>query len=155
MVDRKANFSEIVKKYKAIALDTQPFIYHFQENPTYLPLTQALFEAIESGETKGSTSVITLMEVLVKPKADGNIKAVDEYKFVLQTFPNLKLRHVDEVVAEKAAEIRAAQNVRAPDAIQLASAMVENAEAFFTNDGQLKKAKGIQVIVLKEYRWGA
>jgi predicted nucleic acid-binding protein len=83
---------------------------------------------------------------------EGNSKAVEEYKFVLQTFPNLKLQSVDAVVSEKAAEIRATYNLRTPDAIQLASAITANAEAFLTNDHRLKRIKGIRIIVLKEYR---
>jgi len=45
---------------------------------------------IETGEIRGVTSTIALMEVLVKPKRDGNERAIDEYKFILQTFPNWK-----------------------------------------------------------------
>lgn len=153
MVDRKADFTTIIKAFKTIGLDTQVFIYHFQENATYLPLTQAIFEAIETGEVKASTSVITLMEILVKPKREGNARAVEEYKFALQTFPNLKLKSVDQAVAEKAAEIRATLNLRPPDAIQLASAITENAEAFITNDDRLKRAtKEIQVMVLSSVK---
>jgi predicted nucleic acid-binding protein len=150
LVDRETRFKANIKRYKAIAIDTQPFIYHLQENQTYLPLTRAIFEAVEKGETKASTSAITLMEILVKPKSDGNTRAVEEYKFALRTFPNLKLRPVDEAVAERAAEIRAQYNLRPPDAIQISSAMLEDAQAFFTNDGKLKSVKEIKVIVLKE-----
>jgi predicted nucleic acid-binding protein len=153
LVDAKADFRTIIKAFRSIGLDTQLFIYHFQENTTYLPLTQAIFETIESGQVKASTSVVTLLEILVKPKREGNARAVEEYKFALQTFPNLKLKSVDQAVAEKAAEIRATHNLRPPDAIQLASAITENAEAFITNDDRLKRAaKEIHVIVLREYR---
>ena len=152
MVEISKDFEDIIKEFKAIALDTQVFIYHFQENTTYLPLTRRIFETIEHGETAASTSVVALMEILVKPMHEGNSKAVEEYKFVLQTFPNLKLQSMDSVVSEKAAEIRATYNLRTPDAIQLASAMIAKAEAFLTNDHRLKRVEGIQIIVLKEYR---
>jgi predicted nucleic acid-binding protein len=152
LVEIKKDFRDVIKKFKAVAIDTQVFIYHFQENATYLPLTQTIFKAIEHGEMNASTSVMTLMEILTKPMREGDAKAVEEYKFVLQTFPNLKLQSVDAAVSEKAAEIRAAYNLRSPDAIELASAIAANAEAFLTNDHRLKRIKGIQVIVLKEHR---
>lgn len=152
MVESSKDFGDTIEEFKAVALDTQVFIYHFQENTTYVPLTRRIFEAIEHGEMTASTSVIALMEILVKPMREGNSKAVEEYKFVLQTFPNLKLQSVDAVVSEKAAEIRATYNLRTPDAIQLASAITANAEAFLTNDHRLKRIKGIRIIVLKEYR---
>lgn len=152
MVEIRKVFGNLIEGFKAVALDTQVFIYHFQENRVYLPMTQAIFEAIEQREMKASTSVMTMMEILVKPMREGNAKAVEDYKFVLQTFPNLKLQAVDAAVSEKAAEVRAEYNLRSPDAIQLASAMAANAEAFVTNDHRLKRVKGIHVILLKDYK---
>ena len=67
-------------------MDAQPStIYHFQENQTYagLPLTWTIFESVEKLEFKASTSTATLMEILVKPRMDGNTRSVEEYKFVL------------------------------------------------------------------------
>ena len=152
MVEDKGEFTKLIKGFKTVALDTQVFIYHFQENPTYLPMTQFIFESIEHGETRASTSVIALMELLVKPLREGNMNAVEEYRFVLQTFPNLELRIIDANVSEKAAELRATYNFRSPDAIQLASALDAYGEAFLTNEERLKRIKGIQVVILKEYR---
>jgi predicted nucleic acid-binding protein len=152
LADRKTNLKRIIEGFKTIGLDTQPFIYHFQENPVFLPLTEMIFQAVEKGEVRASTSTITLMEVLVKPKREGNAKAFEEYKFLLQTFPNLTLRHLDEEVAEKAAEIRAQYNIRPPDAIQLASAFAENAEAFVTNDERLRRFSEIEILILNDYR---
>ena len=48
------------------------------------------------------------MEVLVKPKQVGDRQAVEDYKFVLKTFPNLALRPIDESCAERASDLRAA-----------------------------------------------
>lgn len=153
MVDTKADFRTFFKTFKTVGLDTHPFIYHFQENPDYLPLTQAIFESIESGEVNASTSVITLMEILVKPRRERDANAVEEYRFALQTFPNLKLKSVDPTVAEKAAEIMTSLHLRPPDAIQLASAITDNAQAFITNDERLNRAtEEIRVIVLSAAR---
>ena len=33
---------------------------------------------------------------MVKPESDGGTRAVEEYKFALRTFPNLKLRQVED-----------------------------------------------------------
>jgi len=152
LVEIKKDFRNIIREFKTVALDTQVFIYHFQENPIYLPLTSMIFEAIEHEETLASTSVMTLMELLVKPMREGNAKAVEEYRFALETFPNLTLRSVDAAVSEKAAEIRATYNLRSPDAIQLASAITSNAEVFFTDDARLKRIQDIRIVQLKEYR---
>lgn len=48
-----------------VGLDSAPLIYFIEEHPTYLPLMDAFFEALDRGEFQVVTSVITLLEVLV------------------------------------------------------------------------------------------
>lgn len=54
-------------KGKNIVIDTSPFIYYIEENKKYLEILEKLFDMVDSGETHGTASVITLLEVLVKP----------------------------------------------------------------------------------------
>ncbi len=149
-MDLKRSIQDLLGKYRIVAIDTAAFIYHLEENEKYLPFTNVLFEMIETGKIRGVTSTITLMEVLVKPKRDRNEEAVEEYKFILQTFPNLKIKSIDAKVAEKAAEIRAEYGIRPPDALQVGASLVNNAEAFITNDKKLKKLKETEIIIMKE-----
>ena len=149
-MDLKWHIKELLKKYRIVGIDTVAFIYHFEENEKYLPFTNVLFEMIENGKVRAVTSTITLMEILVKPKRDGNQKAANEYKFILQTFPNLEIRNIDAEVAERAAEIRAKYGVKPPDALQVAASLINNAEAFITNDRELKKIREIETIVMDE-----
>lgn len=151
MVERAARLEATIENLNKVGLDTQPFIYHFQERTGYIDLTRKLFGAIEKGTLNASTSTITLMELLIKPFRDGDSEAVEKYVFVLRTFPNLKLTPLDDRVARRAAEIRAKYNLRTPDAIQIASALEDGAEAFFTNDRRLRKVRDIDVHVLDDY----
>jgi predicted nucleic acid-binding protein len=82
---------------------------------------------------------------------DNERDAAREYLFVLKTFPNLKLKPVNDGVAQRAAEIIAKYNLRPPDAIQLASCLEEGAEAFFTNDRGLKIVREVEVHTLRDY----
>jgi len=50
-----------------VGIDTSPFIYHLKKDLAYSDLTFRLFEEVEKGGLKAVTSVLTLMEVLVKP----------------------------------------------------------------------------------------
>lgn len=50
-----------------VGLDTAPLIYFIEENPLYLPLVRPFFEAIDRGEFRLVTSVLTLTEVLIHP----------------------------------------------------------------------------------------
>ena len=97
------------------------------------------------------TSTLSLMEILVRPKQLGQQKVADDYGFLLRTFPNLTLRSIDDSCAEKAADLRAAYEIRPPDALQIGTAIVSSAGCFVTNDEKLKKVKEIEVILLKDY----
>jgi hypothetical protein len=56
---------------QVVGLDSAPLIYFIEENPTYLEMTDALFEAMVRGEFRVVTSVVTLLEVLVQFGKDG------------------------------------------------------------------------------------
>ncbi len=138
-------------KHKLVGIDTSPFIYHLEGDPDYSKLTLRLFEEIEKGGLKAVTSVLTLMEVLVRPKQVGDKRAVEDYRFVLKTFPNLALRPIDESCAERASDLRATYGVKPPDALQVGTALANDATGFVTNDGRLKKIRELEVMVLDEF----
>ena len=144
------SIQSLLKDYRVVGIDTAVFVYHFEERRQYLPFTNTLFEMVERGDLVGVTSTLTLLEILVKPKRIQNQEAVEEYLFVFKTFPNLRVRHLDFEVAEKAAEVGARYGVKTPDAIQIATALVEGANAFITNDKELKKIKETEVVVISE-----
>jgi len=148
--DTSTRIMQKLLKHKAYGIDTMVFIYHFEENQVYTPITNALFELVESGQTRGVTSTLSLMEILVKPKELGDAAAVEDYKYALLNFPNLTVRSLDAEVAEKAAEIRARYSIRPPDAIQIATSLVEKTDAFITNDLGLKPINEIEIIIMKE-----
>ncbi|MFQ6064322.1 MAG: type II toxin-antitoxin system VapC family toxin [Candidatus Bathyarchaeia archaeon] len=148
-MDITRSIKSLLEKHPIIGIDTVAFIYHLEENHMYLPFTNVLFEMVENGIIKGVTSVITVMEILVKPKKERNEQAIQEYKFILQTFPNLKIKPIDFHTAEKAAELRAKYGIKPPNAIHLAAALTERANAFVTNDEKLKQVEEIETIVMK------
>lgn len=144
--------SEKLKPYPVIGLDTAIFIYHFEGNPAYLPLTRELLSSIESGERKGVTSAITLMEIIVKPLALGQIDVARKYEALLANFPNLEIIDLDRDVIRLAARLRAEYRIRPPDALQAAACLQHGAQAFITNDDLLKRLQDkIVVLVLEDY----
>jgi len=141
---------ELLGRYSILGLDTMTFIYHFEENKDFLPFTRALFELIEEGRIEGKTSVITRLEILVKPREDGDELLADEYRLILENFPHLEVIPVDAEIADLASAIRANYKFRTPDAIQLATSILKGAQAFVTNDESLKKVKEVEVVVMRQ-----
>lgn len=60
----------------------------------------------------------------------------------------LQVVPLDQRVAEEAAQLRAIQDLRTPDAIQVATAVRTGASHFLTNDSALGRLSGISVLVL-------
>ncbi|MEZ5335115.1 MAG: type II toxin-antitoxin system VapC family toxin [Methanolobus sp.] len=139
-----------IKKHSKIGIDSMLFIYLFEDNPDFSDICATILEEIEFGKVIGITSSITLLEILVKPKMDGNHKAVSDYKDILTNFPNLNIVNVDQEIADIASTLRANYSIKTPDAIQVGTAINEGCSAFITNDFALKKIEEIEVIVLKD-----
>jgi len=141
---------KFLARHERVGADTMVFIYHLEDHPTYAPLTQPLFEAWEEGKSSGVTSVITLLEILVKPKREGKTEAARDYLELLTTYPNLTIVEVDLGLADLAADLRAKYVIRTPDALQLAAALQAGAGGFISNDGRLKQVAELEVVLLDE-----
>ncbi len=74
-----------------MGLDTAPLIYFIEENPTYINMMDAFFQAMDRGKFRLVTSVITLLEVLVYPwrQLDTTLAALaDRYRNILSFSPS-------------------------------------------------------------------
>ncbi|MEZ8222393.1 putative nucleic acid-binding protein, contains PIN domain [Candidatus Fervidibacteria bacterium JGI MDM2 JNZ-1-D12] len=133
-----------------LALDTPPIIYFVEAHAQYDPLVTAIFQKINEGKILGLTSVITVTEVLVLPLRHGNISLASTYWDLLTNSDNMQLVSIDPETAKLAADLRARYNLRTPDALQLAAAIMAGCDAFLTNDATLKKVTELKVLVLSE-----
>lgn len=137
---------------QVVGLDSAPLIYFMEENPTYLQMTDAFFEAMVRREFRVVTSVLTLPEVLVYPLRQGNTTLAQEYLDILFYQEGLTTVEVSTNIAETAAQLRAVHNLRTPDAIQIATAIRAGASFFLTNDVRLTSLPGLTMLVLEELR---
>ena len=143
---------EIISKYSIVALDTVIFIYHFEKSKTYFKLTKEIFSRLdENQDFSAITSILTLLEVSVKPIEDSRDDLLKEYSDKLLYDNKLTTLMIEEDVAIKAAELRAKYRIRTPDAIQIATSIIGKAGAFITNDIDLKKVKEIEVLILDDF----
>ena len=129
--------------YKKIALDTNIFIYVFEQHPEFGEKAKWLLEQIEEGAYSAVASTISLTEILVKPIRDGNLALEKQYKLLFAHFPNLSVVPVDHTVAERAAFLRGKYGMKTPDALAIASAIIAQADVFVTNDLRLEQVEEI------------
>src|SRR5258706_1264307 len=130
-----------------ITLDTAPIIYFLQDHPVLAPLVAPIFEAAHRGDLGIVISAVTLAEVLTGPLQAKNEVLAARYRETLTRSPGWELWPVDAEVAATAARFRAEYKLRAPDAIQVATAIASHSHALVTNDKRLRKIRGILVLV--------
>ncbi len=133
---------------QVIALDTAPLIYYIEENPTYLELVTSFFEAMEDDQFQVVTSYVTLLEVLVHPIRRNDMALAAQYRDILLNARGLSPVPLSAEISEEAARLRAAHNVRTPDAIQIATGIQAGASFFLTNDARLASIPGLDTLTL-------
>ena len=135
-----------IANLKLIGLDSNLFIYHFENNPDFISLTVKVFERLSKGTLRATTSIISVIETLSYPAPSSVIKNIQE---AFATIPNLNILDVDHKIAFEAAKIRREYKFRLPDSIQLATTLVSRTQAFITNDQKLKPFKKVPIVLLK------
>jgi predicted nucleic acid-binding protein len=82
------------------------------------------------------TSVLTLLEVLVRLLRRGLSDLAREYRELLSVATGISLFPIEAETSELAARLRAKYDwTRTPDAIQVGTALQRGAELIVTNDG--------------------
>lgn len=131
-------------------LDTAPVIYQVEKNAIYFDRVAAIFQAIDAGQISAMTSPVTLAECLVHPLRQWLAPVRQAFIDAIVNGANTTFIEIGQSIGELAAQFRADYNLRLPDSLQLAAAIINGCDAFLTNDTQLKRVPGIRVLVLDE-----
>jgi len=137
-----------LKAHQSILIDTMVFIYEFEADPHFGPISHTVFKSLELGHT-GYISAISLHELLMKPKKLSNIPLFLHYKNLLTDSPYLTVTNITPQEAEVATGLRVKYNLAAPDALILATAITHKINGFITADKKLAKIKEVDVLVIK------
>lgn len=139
-----------LEKVGIIFLDTAPVIYFVERNPEFFSIVQEVFERLDANELTAVVSPITLAECLVLPYKQRKSEIAQAFTELLASSESVLFYPIDEIIADKAADLRARHNLTLTDAFQLAIAIQTECDAFLTNDSDLKRVKEISVLVLSE-----
>ena len=135
---------------KLLFLDTAPVIYYLERQPTFFPLIRSIFERVSDGDLPAVSSPITLAECSSIPYLQKLPELKQDLADALALNKNIIFRITDEVVVIEAVKMRVKYGFKLADAIQIATAIVCNCDAFLTNDVELKKVTEIRSIVVSE-----
>lgn len=132
---------------KVISLDTNIFIYNFEQNPHFAISVKRIFEKLEANQFTAITSIISQIEVLSFKMPPERVDLLQQ--LFLQT-PNLTIYDVNQTIAIEAARIRRTYRFRLGDTIQLATALYGKADVFITNDEKIKSFTEMKIVLISE-----
>lgn len=121
-----------------LALDAMIFIYHFDRVEPYFARTSELLSKAQQGHYEIITSLITVIEILSPSAYRQTPDIIKEINIYFTEARYLRVIDVTWTIAQEAAKLRRENKfLRIPDSIQLATAIIEKADSFITNDSKL------------------
>jgi predicted nucleic acid-binding protein len=133
-----------------VYLDANSFIYSIERIDPYRGVLDTLWQAVSLEQFTVVTSELTLLEVLVKPLKVGDVTTATTFRTVLRHSPDVQMLPITQTVLEKAASLRATMNIKTPDAIHAATALLNGCGLFVTNDSTFRRFSDLAVTVLSE-----
>lgn len=134
-----------------VGIDTAIFIYRLEQAEIFGDLASDALESLALGEYQAVTQILTLMELTVKPWRLNQPEIAREYEELLVTFPNLSVAMIDVETARHAAQLRAVHRLLPADALQIVACIESGAQAFLTNDRDLRRVTEIPILLLSDF----
>ncbi|MGD8589401.1 MAG: PIN domain-containing protein [Chromatiales bacterium] len=131
-----------IPKHSRILLDTVALIYFLEGNPRYVQQAEKVFAQIEAGILHGLMANLVFAELLVPFYRTGDPKQATGLVNRLLSFRNLEVIAMNHEISMEAARLRAQYDLRTPDAIHAATAVVSKATGILTNDKRFKALTG-------------
>jgi predicted nucleic acid-binding protein len=134
----------------AVYLDANGFIYSIERIDPYRAMLDTLWLTVSAGQVTVVTSELTLLEVLVRPLKVGDATTATLFGTVLKHTPDVQMLPITQSVLEEAAQLRATLGLKTPDAIHVATALLNGSMLFVTNDSAFRRVTDLTVTVLSE-----
>lgn len=132
-----------------VYLDTSPIIYSVEKHADYWQILISLWQSLKAGEIEAVTSELTLLETLVQPIRQNNQVLISAYETLLIK-TEIELSPITLDILRDSANLRAAENLKTPDAIHSATATAANCQYLLTNDAAFKRVQNMSVVILSE-----
>lgn len=147
----EVGFQRKLRKFKRVALDSMIFIYQFGKHPRFYPFVYYIFSLLNKKKLYVFTSLISLIETISFSELEVKPELIESYKNFFIKTENLETVNPNFEIADQAASLRRKYDLRTPDVIQLATAMISKAEVFITNDDRFRKIKELPILLLKDF----
>lgn len=140
-----------IKSSQTISLDSNIFIRSLDDKSYLGDQARVLIKQIIDIKPAVFISTILLEEFFVKIFKKKKDKDLDNIMGFLKLGGIVTILDMTVDIAILAAKIRAKYNIKAPDAIHLASAISSGADIFITTDRKIpRKVEGLKVVVIQK-----
>lgn len=131
-----------------VVVDTDVVIYTVERLEPYYGLLLPLWHAANAGEVHVAGSELLLLETMVKPlrQADTDLQAAFRN---LLTNTRFRLIPITRSILAEAALLRAKFGLKTPDSIHAATALLEGATIFLSNNHGHLRVKDLRVRLLE------
>lgn len=131
-----------------ISLDTNIFISIHNNEPDSSSCVTIL-ETVEKNGWKCWISVITISEMLVGYYNQRSFSEAEQFVLLMQK--NYNVQSINLQVAQLGAKLRSEFRLKLPDALILASGMVNNVEVIISNDIQMHQDFPIPIVSARKF----
>ena len=136
---------------KIVFFDSPPFVYVFEEKQPYKKLLEPVFLAVDSGAIHAVSTLVTMSEVMTIPYRYGQWELIKKYSEVFGRSSNVNVLSLTWEVADLTAQVRGKYRLKTPDAIQWATATLNEVDYFLTNDQGFKILNDNRILIIDEY----
>lgn len=127
-----------------VSLDTNIFLNVKNKEKPFYNFSKSILEKIddeEDDEFKAVISIIAITELSVGYHKNNEIKEKNEFISGLYSNKKYRISDLGLNISDKAAELRVKINLKLPDCLIIATALVEGCDALITNDSKFDKIK--------------
>lgn len=145
------SLDSVLQGVKTIFLDTAPIIYFIEGHPEFADVVQIAIEQLEQGNLQGVISPVTVAECLANPFKNQDQQLQQDFADFLLRHKSIILKGTDMKISLKTAQLQANYNLKLPDALQIATAIIIGCDSFLTNDKRLSRVSELQILVVSDF----
>lgn len=145
------NLDNDLQGVKTIFLDTAPIIYFIENHPQFADIVEVFIEQLDQGNIQAVISPVTVAESLVNPFKEQDQRLQQDFIDFMLRQQSILMKETDVNISIKAAQLKASYNLKLPDALQVATAIVTGCDSFLTNDKKLSRISELQILVISDF----
>ena len=134
----------------SVYFDASPIIFSVEKIEPYVSILKPIWRSAQVGNLSLIGSELLLLETLVKPIQKKDTALEESFRDLLQRSREFRLLPINTSVIEMAARLRATVNLKTPDAIHAATALIAGCALFITHDPIFRRVSELNVSVLSD-----